>query len=121
MVHFADLTFNVQPSSPLRYSDTFMNLIPMMIYRGMWLGCDLIFHRESAEALEALKCGGDRDGVVGCGVRGTCTGFFPPLSDPGTVVCGLGLSLVPFSDGVLSAPARSESLRAILISTGRGE
>lgn len=77
-VHFADLTFNVQPSSPLRYSDTFMNLIPLMIYRGMWLGCDLIFHRESAEALEALKCGGDRDGVVGCGVRGTCTGFFPP-------------------------------------------
>lgn len=71
-VHFADLTFNVQPSSPLRYGDTFMNLIPLMIYRGMWLGCDLIFHRESA--LEALKCGGDR----GCGVRGTCTGFFPP-------------------------------------------
>lgn len=66
-VHFADLTFTVQPPSPLRHSDTFMNLIPLMIYRGMWLGCDLIFHRESAEALEALKCGGDRDGVVGCG------------------------------------------------------
>lgn len=47
--------------------------------------------------------------------------ILPFLSDPGTVVCGMGLSLVPFSDGVLSALARSESLRAILISTGRGE
>lgn len=60
-------------------------------------------------------------GLWGVGLEEPVRGFFPPLSDPGTVVCGLGLSLVPFSDGVLSAPARSESLRAILISTGSGE
>lgn len=63
-------------------------------------------------------------GLWGAGLEEPVLVFFlilPFLSDPGTAVCGMGLSLVPFSDGVLSAPARSESLRAILISTGSGE
>ncbi len=79
---FADLTFNAepykQPPSPHQYSDTFMNWIPLMNYRGMWLGCDLIFHRESAEAVEALKCGVDRDGLQGAGLEEPVQDFFPP-------------------------------------------
>lgn len=89
------------------------------MYHSIWLGGGLIFHRDSAPILEALQC------ALGQKKRtSTLLPLFflhsPALLAHWFVIC-VCLSPAPASDDVLSAPARSECLCAILISMVSGE
>lgn len=80
------------------------------MYHGVWLGGDLIFHRDSAQTLEALKC------ALGQKKRSALLFLFFRNSpaDLGMLVCDLGLSIscpylwwCPFCTSKIRVPVRN--------------
>lgn len=89
------------------------------MYHAVWVGGDLIFHRDSAQNLEVLKWALEQKKEPQ--YYSPCFSFILQLILACWFVIWVCLSSAPASDDVLSALARSECLCAILISVVSGE